>query len=407
MKGMKRTIFRGMLYCLAAIVSGSCVYDFTPSSSDLQGMDKPLVVIEGDIIVGGITRIELKSTRGVLEGSQQEMISYSGSNVWVESEDGSIWQGGAHIGYGSYGGNEYEVDTRDLPLTGKYRLCVSVPDRGEYRSAFKAVSVTPQIDGVTYTVAPDRSVVEFEVTTHNTEKEPLYCRWSYKENWESNSHFSADLVAVKVDDDITMREITEAEKLGMTRCFSSGQSTGIFIANSEKLSENIISRERLHTVSATDMRISSLYCLTVTQTAMDKEAYKYWEGIKASVSGTGGLFAPMPNEVRGNIVCDTYPDEQVLGYVNVSTAVEGRYFFEASDFKIFKRDCTDQVYMKESDEGEKIWLGLYLSGLKPIRYEYDERGNAIKDQVYWSTGVCVDCRTFSNSSRPDFWPQGR
>ena len=401
---MKKILLKAIVFCLAASVLGSCVYDFTPDSSELQGMEKPLVVIEGDIIVGGTTHVELKYTVPVLSGVGQEEINFAGSSVWVESERGEVWQG-------SYDDYRYVVDTRDLPLDGKYRLCVSVPDRGEYRSVFKPVMVSPQIDSITYTRADDRSSVQFEVSTHNDSKEKLYCRWSFTEDWESNAELNASIKAVYTEGDIVMEDLDEAEKKQMSKCYSHGASKEIYIGSTEKLSQNVINKERLHVIYSTDRKLSTLYCLNVSQTAMDKEAYKYWEVTKATISGTGGLFAPMPSEVRGNIASVTYPDEKVLGYVNVSTESAVRVFYYSSEMNMYKRNCYDEVYPKteRDEEGNevKVWLELYLSGLKPVRYEYKENGDPIKNQAYWTSEACVDCRVYSNSSRPDFWPEGR
>ena len=400
---MNKIFYRAMIFCLAAVVLGSCVYDFTPDSEDLPGMDKPLVVIEGDIIVGGITNVELKSTVPVLNGIVQDEISYAGSSVWVESENGDVW-------HGSYEDNKYVVDTRYLPLDGKYRLCVSVPNRGEYVSEFKSVMISPQIDTITYTRAEDRSSVQFEVSTHNDSREKLYCKWSFTEDWESNSELNADLKAVNVDGDIIMEELDDAEKEKMSRCFSRGESKEIYIGSTEKLSKNVINKERLHVIYSTDRRLSSLYRLTISQTAMDKDAYKYWEVTKSSISGTGGLFAPMPSEIRGNISSVTYPQEKVLGYISVTTETVKQRYYYASDLNMYKRNCFDEVYPKTEKDTEgnevKVWLQLYLSGRKPVRYEYKENGDPIKNMAYWTSEPCVDCRVFSNSSRPSGWPDG-
>ena len=411
---MKKIFLKTSVFCMAAAVLGSCVYDFTPDSSELQGMEKPLVVIEGDIIVGGTTYVELKSTIPVLNGIEQEEVRYMGSSVWVENEQGEIWQGVPAIEYGTMGNydeNRFAVDTRALPLDGKYRLCVSVPDRGEYRSAFKSVMVSPQIDSITYTRADDRSSVQFEVSTHNDSNEKLYCRWSFTEDWESNSELNASIKAVYKEGDIVMEELDEVQKKQMSKCYSHGASKEIYIGSTEKLSQNVINKERLHTIYSTDRKLYTLYCLNVSQTAMDKEAYKYWEVTKATISGTGGLFAPMPSEVRGNITSATYPDEKVLGYVNVSTESFVRVFYYSSELNMYKRSCTDAVYPKEETDSEgnkvKVWVDLYMSGLRPVRYEYKENGDPIKNQAYWTSESCIDCRVYSNSSRPDFWPEGR
>jgi hypothetical protein len=288
-------------------------------------------------------------------------------------------------------------------MNGKYRLCVSIPGRGEYRSAFKEVYQSPQIDSITFSISKDRQAVQFEVSTHNNASDPLYCKWSFEENWESNAPLIPYLRAEKdlVDNTIVLKDLTETERIRRSVCYSKGVSKDIYIASTEKLSKNVIYKERLNSVAATDRRLSSLYALTVTQTALDKEAYKYWEGIKASVSGTGGLFAPMPNEIRGNIVCDTNPQENVLGYVNVTTQTTIRRFVYWQEHAIYSHLCSDETY--PSDQ----WLDLYTSGVVPVRYGETEKGVVNKNEVYWASATCADCRLYSNATRPDFWPEGR
>ena len=56
---------------------------------------------------------------------------------------------------------------------------------------------------------------------------------------------------------------------------------------------------------------------------------------------------------------------------------------------------------------DSLWLDLFNSGELPIRYEYGEKGNIVANQVYWASAECADCRTYSNSTRPDWWPEGR
>lgn len=388
-----------------ALIVGGCIYDFTPNSSDLQGLDKPIVVIEGDIIVGGVTTINLRQTASILNGIENDIIGYAGTSVWVENESGEIWYGRVveDVLSSSTKSNLFEIDTRELSLDEKYRLCVSVPGRGEYRSAFKQAMVSPQIDSISFSFTEDGKGVQFEVTTHNDSQEPLYCKWSFLEDWESNAALTPYLRAIhnKELSKIVFEDLTEEERKEMTRCYSKDSSKDIYIAGTDKLSQNIIHKERLNVVVGTDRRISSLYAITITQTALDKEAYKYWEGLKASISGTGGLFAPMPNEVRGNIVCDTYPDETVLGYINVSTATTLRRMVYSNELQLYRRSCFEIAYP------DSVWMDLFRAGDIPIRYSEDDKGNKKKNEVYWASAECADCRTFSNSTRPDFWPQGR
>ena len=401
-----------IIVCLfIALAMGGCVYDFTPDSKKLQGLDKPLLVIEGDIIAGGTTYVKLGSSKSVLNGVQNEDLDFMGATVWVESDNGMVWNEEIDVDFDGSWASEtgipgyatYKIDTEDLPLDGKYRLCVSVPGRGEYRSAFKSVSISPQIDSISYSFAEDGNGVQFEVSTHNDAEEPLYCRWSFTEDWESNSHFISRLKAYwdMENNVIKYEDRDEQESKRISRCYSTSDSKDIYIGGTEKLSQNIINKARLNTITSSDRRISSLYAINVTQRAMDKEAFKYWEGIKASVSGTGGLFAPMPNEVRGNIKNDTYPDENALGYINVSTETHLRKFVYAIDLHLFKMTCNETPYP------DSVWLELYIRGEVPLRYGETEKGTVNKNEVYWTSPACGDCTTFSNSTRPDYWPPER
>ena len=146
-----------------------------------------------------------------------------------------------------------------------------------------------------------------------------------------------------------------------------------------------------------------MYAITVTQTAMDKEAYGYWEGIQKSLDGEG-LFAPMPYEVKGNIVSATAPQEKVLGYINVSTATTRRAMYSAQQLMMYSDVSCEMEQHKEIVDGTNQWLSLYMNGYLVVDYALNDKGEYIKSEAMWAPKRCVDCRTFSNSTRPDFWP---
>ena len=69
---MEKRYIKIVLAVVMAIVMGGCVYDFEPDSDQLQGLDKPLVVIEGDIIAGGTTVVKVGFSQTVFEGIEDE-----------------------------------------------------------------------------------------------------------------------------------------------------------------------------------------------------------------------------------------------------------------------------------------------------------------------------------------------
>ena len=361
----------------------SCVYDYTPADASVQGLESPLLVVDGDILVGDITRVKLSYTESILD---EEVDMPLGVTVMVESESGEM--------VSAYAVEDepgvYEADTRVLDKDGKYRLFISVPGRGEYVSEFKSVMISPPIDEITWSIAPDSTYANIEVTTHNAGKEKLYCKWNFTENWESNAAFIPYLEYIPTRNGI--RELTPQEQYERIYCFSEAVSNDVCIANTEKLSENLVSKHVLKQISNKDTRVKALYAITVTQKALDKEGYQYWETLKRNMGETGGIFSAQPSEYRGNIRSLTNADEIVLGYISVSTTHTVRQFIDWKSVKFFKTDC-DYIIL----DGDIFFYHYYNLEYRPV-FKVEDVG------MFWSKLQCVDCRSYSNSTKPDFWP---
>ena len=372
-----------ILWILLALGIASCVYDYTPEDVSLQGLDSPLLVVDGDIVVGDVTRVKLSYTESILEDEADMPL---GVTVMVESESGET--------VSAYALEEepgvYEADTRELDMDVKYRLFISVPGRGEYVSEFKPVMISPPIDEITWSIAPDSTYANIEVTTHNTEEGKLYCKWNFTENWESNSVFVPFLEYIPSSNNI--RDLTQQEQYERRYCFSEAVSNEVCVANTERLSENLISKYVLKQIANTDTRVNGLYAITVTQKALDKEAYQYWETLKKNMGETGGLFSAQPSEYRGNIRSLTNADEIVLGYTSVSTTHTVRQFIDWKSEQLFKTDC-DYIIL----DGDILLYHYYSLGYRPV-FRVEDEG------MFWSQLKCVDCRSYSNSTKPGFWP---
>ena len=366
---------------LGSICFMSCIYDYNPKDKDLPGLNESEVVVDGDIIVGGITKVTLSLTK-TLGGVTEELPS--GITLNVESESGDVVYGVLVDEVR----NVFEVDTRDLDLGGRYRLYIAIPDRGEYVSEFKQVMVSPPIDEITWSMADDGTYVNVEVTTHNSSPGKLYCKWNFIENWESHVVYTP--FAEYTPQSGKLRNLTWEETLDRSYCWSEAVSTDICITNTEKLSENIISKYVLRRIAQTDTRVSGLYSITVAQKALDKDAYIYWETLQRNMGSTGGIFAAQPTDLRGNIRCETTPEERVIGYVSVTTQTQKRHFVDWEDLKFYKSGCRAFKF----DGG---WNEKYREGYRVFAID--------EFSIWWSYHRCVDCRVYSNSTKPDFWPR--
>ena len=156
-----------LVLAFAAALAAGCVYDYGVGK-DFPHLEKSLIVIEGDIIAGGISEVRVSTTskmaptRSASTKAEDYVLREPLCQVWVESAEGEVWPGKDTTyvwGFENYFDRRllrisYTVDTRDLPVDGEYRLCVSYPDRGEYRSKFKKVLKAPQVESFDFVFAP-------------------------------------------------------------------------------------------------------------------------------------------------------------------------------------------------------------------------------------------------------------
>ena len=108
--------------------------------------------------------------------------------------------------------------------------------------------------------------------------------------------------------------------------------------------------------------------------------------------------------MSGNIINVVIPEEEVLGYVNVSTSSVKRLFIDWSVEEIFSTECQRHLVPRfvtiDGEPRKNQWPNYYYEGYRPIIIFGDDG-----DAAYWALEKCTDCRVYSNSTRPDFWPR--
>ena len=387
--------FSSILFLLS-VVAASCVYDYEPKEISTKAAENSIVVIDGDIAVGSITTVSVNITQPLI--NEDETVLPLGASVWVEEEGGTIYSGVEKEDEA----NVFEINTTSLSLQGRYRLGVSIPDRGEYLSEFREVLITPPIDSITKAITPDNLTAYVEVTTHkeNTgaaDTSRLYCKWTYEENWESPSVYAPSIEWNKKFQMVV--ELSEEEKGERHFCFSESVSSEVLIGSTEKLSENLIYKHIIAKIPNNDSRAKALYSIKVRQQSLEKDAYEYWEVMRRNSSNIGGLFSSQPTEIAGNIKNVSNPGEHVIGYVNVATEQTCRVFIDWGETDFYKSGCV----MTKPPQGQDfvMIMNSYVSSGSRLVFRTD-------DGALWgSTVECVDCRSYSNGARPEWWPNDK
>lgn len=404
--------FCAAIVCAAVIFA--CEYEYVPDN--IKSSDN-LLVIEGDIIAGDYTYVSIRKAMHIY-GSSNDMVYIGNADVWVEDENGRVWQG-AKVASGSddpfssgtsssyypsdgytSGVVYYAVNTSELDLGGKYKLCVGIGNDRKYESELLPVNISPAIDSITYAEAEDLNSLSLYVTTHSDKSGILYCKWTYEEDWEMKSEFLSNLFFDQNSN--TLYEADYSTQQKQYWCYNSASSSDIYVASSEKLSGGVLYKNLLKTIYSSDSRISWMYSINVTQTALDRQGYEYWKMLKKNADETGGLFGAQPSDMRGNITNVKDKDEVVLGYINVSTATQKRIYISIKDLNIYKSgsNCSRALYNVSE------WGAVYASGLLPVSYGVTEQGEIDMNNAFWAKAACVDCnKAGGTQNKPSFWPQ--
>jgi len=336
---MKNAIIYLLLFALTGCVE--------PYTAKTKGIDS-ILVVEG-FITDGTTKISLSYSVRLDKKSHDTQQKVNHAMVFVESEDSAT----SEIA-GSSGGGIYLIETGELNANTNYRLNIQL-DGEEYRSSFIAPVMTPPVE-ITFAQDAIKNNIEVCVSTQGNDRQPGYYLWSYKEDWEVNAL------------------IYEANLYDHYYCWKKDSSKYLILGTTEKLSVNSIHEKNIKTFRCTDDRISILYRIKVTQNALHKEGYDYFENLQKNTEQTGSIFGAIPSELMGNIRCVSNPKIPVIGYVDVSTTTMDELYLTDIYF-----DWTERIRLIES-----------CTLAKEIEYQM----------------FCRDCTQMSGASKtkPDDWP---
>lgn len=385
--------------CLIFIVF-SCRKPYNPP---VISSNQSYLVVDGMINSGNdSTFIFLRHTvklNSSLAGDPEQ-----GARITIESDKNDVYT----LQETSTAG-QYLVTGLSLPTDRNYRLHIFTATNKEYVSDFVENKITPPIDSV-YAV-PLVSGVQFSVSTHDQTNKTRYYRWDATESWKYDVSGENPSKLIYKDGNVLPRNPDSLINI----CYKIPQlSSAIFIANSNKLTQDVIERAPLGYVDASTKKLSSTYMLLVRQYALTADAYKYWNLLQTSSQHLGGITDPQPTSAITNIHCVTNPAEPVIGYVSVSTITRKRVFLmgRTLPFQVYYNNIPDTVscgggtilIKPESTfpyrlrqtfaSGDTLLLAVLTDSGKTIGYSY-------------KSSLCADCRLRGGTiERPPYWPPG-
>jgi hypothetical protein len=292
-----------------------------------------------------------------------------------------------------------------------YKLNISTSDGRTFESSPEILPPVNPLQNVEAVVETKENIrgVGIHVTTEDPTGQAKYYRYTYQEsykiiapNWKGTKAFPVQPDATT----IFLQFIFSPNPQDTKVCYSTNESTAIFLASTAELNQNKIDYQ-IRFISDQNYIISHRYSILVNQYTESFAAYSYYKTLK-KVSESGTLLSPLqPGFVSGNIKSTSNPNDKVLGYFDVTAVSTKRIYFNYVD--LFPNEPLPPYYIKCNElEFQTCLAGAMCQGKlvaawfkqKKITYSYI---NATGTIIYVYDSPCGDCTTFSSKLKPLFW----
>ena len=392
------------LFSIGAIMTifSSCIEEF---NIPLALQEEAGIVINGNLFMNAESVIYVNKPQAI--GSKRKLESIADAEVYIISQDGT------ESNKAIYDKENERYIAAATELNPEQSYAVKVIANGEtYQSEFLQILQTPEITDLNYKEQEDG--VSVHISTEGSNDASRYYMWSYEEDWE----FHAELdIAKFAKGEIYYQPSIYSQIKGTFNpyyyCWRNNHSSQIFLYDTSVLGNNRITDHELYRISIDDQRISYIYSVLIKQWSIDAKTYEYYQTIEKQSENAGGLFSPMPMEIKGNVTCTSNPSKRTYGYVIASNVTTKRLFINASDFQqLVSRYTTCDFSETGYDAARRDPLGFWrIAWSSEVRNSgavivYGNTTGEITEASVYYIKRCVDCRAVEGSTkqRPYFWP---
>lgn len=386
-----------------------CIY---PYEADLKDAG-PVLVIEGDLSIGNYTTFYLTSMDR-FSGQDGEMVDEV--KAQVEDENGNVLAesnvGPSPSGYSFVSRGYAQLDTRNLPDDGKYRIRFNISSgsfAGEYVTPLMECTAPPVIDSISFHVPPrdseDRNMY-VGLSFHSDKGMTLpYYNVRFEETWRFSS-----LVDTEAWYDPDYNTVNEFGWDNPQRICWRSRGPLASVITTENLKDDRIVNYPIIYINESERKISDTYKVTVHVTSIPEDTYRYWNSLNEVSQVNGDLFSPIPSSVRGNITKVGDPKAMVLGNIGVSKESSLTRYVSSSQLKFYRPDRYDSSRVEEAvNEDPEIigdpskWRELWLAGYWPYEAVYS---NTTGRYLYhtWILHWCLECTYMGGTTTmPQDW----
>lgn len=345
------------------------------------------LVVDGAIntLPNSRTEFLLSRTKGLTDSLG--LAAEEGGTVRIEGKSGSVYA------LAEQSSGLYAVDGLTLNVADEYRLNIRTRDGGQYLSDYVPVKQTPPIDSLTWKQEDDLQIYAY---THDVTNRSRYYRWDFLETWQYSSFLRGNFGLGVANGLIFFKDANTQTN----DCWYSEKGREILLANSLRLSQDVIEKFRVATLPKNSEKVGIRYSTLVRQYALTEEAYMYWEVLQASSQNLGSLFDPQPGQLKGNLRNVANAAEPVIGYVSACAVQEKRLFINNRDLfnwvpvppspacsdQVISRDPTNFLRWNFPDTSFGPWYFVGMTGIMIAKND------------------CLDCRRRGGTNqKPSYW----
>lgn len=292
-----------------------------------------------------------------------------------------------------------------------YQLNITTKEGKSYSSSKEIVPKNSQIEGISTSIETSvegESGVSISVQSFNPNNDSNYYRYQYEETYKIVPPFWSSKELMIVSEvrpfQVEIIDRTVDNKI----CYKTNDSKSILITETKSLAEDRVNFP-VRFILANDFIITERYSILVKQHVLSAQAFNYYKTLK-ELSSSDNVFAQtQPGFIAGNLISNTDPNEKVVGFFEVSSVSEKRFFFNFSDIfssdKPTFLDSCDFVapILYDSFTGESPLVTL-LKDNSHTYYKENDTGLAhLEGRYLLVPKICGDCTVLGSNIKPDFW----
>lgn len=408
---VSRTIKFGIIALVALLIVG-CIEEIEKTSFSYER----LLVVDANISdQQKVHEVRLSYTSPVDGNLDDGSNAATGARVWVEDNQGN------QVDFTENEPGHYTSTSNFAAEAGKsYALFITTSEGKDYQSAYEELVPAPEITNIynRFTIEPGdgeaTSVpgVQFFIDSDDAGQSSQFFRYEWTDTHQVIVPYPKKYEAVR---DLRGNWVISEVNRDLSECYKERSFDELILATSTNTSTGELREVPIKFSAASLFDVTTMYSIEVTQRAISSEAYSYYRKIELFNESNGTLFDKQQGIIIGNIVSVDDPNENVLGYFEVSGATSKRIFMQLSDLDepvqdYLNRPCLtngpimvegmtiDQFYnATDVEEGVR---GSEIS--RRSLYELFDVGYT--GEMLFGYRLCVDCTRRGSLGKPAYWP---